>query len=185
MNHFQRRKEDTLARLDKSSKKSWDKKISKLCEKINFSENYYTTSSCSGRILLMISLEKKQKDLFLKVHHDLVSLRELKKDLDNLGNKEFIKFKQEPPILHVVCKDLKSAQKMYDIAKLAGWKHCGIIATGRRFVVELSSSGKIEFPIMKNGKVLVDDNFLKIVLKQANENLKKSWERIERLENSI
>ncbi|MFA6974207.1 MAG: hypothetical protein WC238_05760 [Parcubacteria group bacterium] len=33
--NFQRRKQDTLSKLDKSSKKSWDKKIISLCEKIN------------------------------------------------------------------------------------------------------------------------------------------------------
>lgn len=182
---FQRRKNDTLARLDKSSKKSWDEKIAGLCEKINSLENYYTTSSCSGRILLMISLEKKQKDLFLKVYHDLVSVEKLKKELNNLKNKELIKFKSEPCILHVACKNLESCQKMHDAAKNSGWKHCGIIATGRRFVVELSSSEKLEFPIMKNGKILVDDDFLKIVLKQANENLEKSWEKIEQMKKSI
>lgn len=239
--NFQRRKDDTLSRLDKSSKKSWDKKITSLCEKINSLKDYYTTSSCSGRILLMVSLEKKQKDLFLKVYHDLVSVGELKKELREillmppthsrlrtkffsdyasttkslaptatprmrspkvrvidgelvstkiklstmLNSSNLVKFKQEPCILHVACSDLKAAQKIHDAAKNSGWKHCGIIATGKRFVVELSSSEKLEFPIMKNLKILVDDDFLKIVSKQANENLKKSWEKIERLKHSI
>ena len=68
--YFLQRKKSILSKPDKSSKKSWDKKIIKLCDKINLSENYYTTSSCSGRIVLMQDQEKKEHDLFLKGYHD-------------------------------------------------------------------------------------------------------------------
>ena len=84
-NNFQKRKQDVLSKLDKSSKQSWDEKILKLCEKINSLENYYTTSSCAGRVVIMIDKLKKESGLFLKVYHDLISLSQLRKDLDRIS----------------------------------------------------------------------------------------------------
>ena len=183
--NFQQRKKDILSKLDKSSKKSWDEKIFELCEKINSLENYYTTSSCAGRVLLMIDSEKKQEGLFLKVYHDLISFEGLKRDLNEITNKELIKFKSEPCILHVGCESLEDAQKLLDKAKLVGWKRSGIIASENRFVVELNSTEKLEFPIIEKGKVLVDDVFLKLIIEKANENLEKSWVKIDKLLNLL
>ena len=82
MDRFNQRKKDVLSKLDKSHKSEWDEKISSLCDKINSLDDYYTTSSCSGRILLMINQDKNGKDLFLFVYHDKISLKKLKGDLN-------------------------------------------------------------------------------------------------------
>jgi tRNA wybutosine-synthesizing protein 3 len=182
MDIFQRRKQDTLKKQDRSSKGDIDKKILKLCEKINKNENYYTTSSCSGRIVLMVEQEKKAEGLFLKVWHDEVSFGELKNSLKKIREKN-VKFKQEPCILHVACRDLKSVIKLLDKAKKAGWKRSGITGVGKnRLVLELSSTEKIEFTIIHGKRLIVDDNFLKIITKKSNENLKRNWKKIENLE---
>ncbi len=55
MDKFSKRKNDVLSKLDKSSKNGWDRRIRDLCEKINALKNYYTTSSCAGRVVLMIN----------------------------------------------------------------------------------------------------------------------------------
>ena len=96
-----------------------------------------------------------------------------------------IKFKMEPCILHVVCNDLKDAQKLYNKAKLAGWKKSGMIASTNRIILELNSTERLEFPVIEGERVIVSDEFLKIIVKKSNENLKKSWRKIERFEKSI
>lgn len=184
--NFLQQKQDILSKNDKSSIGEWDKKIVKLCEKINKLNNYYTNSSCAGRAALIIDEDKKQKGLFIKMYHEILNFEQLKKDLKEvLKLKKTIRFKQEACILHVSCKTLEDAQKIYDKAKIAGWKKSGIIATGRRFVVELNSTEKLEFPIISKGKILVDDDFLKVIVKKSNENLKKSWKKIDNLKKSI
>ena len=184
--NFLQQKKDILSKMDKSSKGDIDKKIIKLCEKINKLNNYYTNSSCAGRASLIIDKDEKQEGLFVKRYHNLLNFDELKKDLITISkNKNTIRFKQESGILHVSCKTLEDAQKLYDKAKLAGWKRSGIIAIQRRFIIELNSTEKLEFPIIENGKILVDDNFLKIIVKKSNENLKKSWKKIDNLEKSV
>ena len=87
MDGFLQRKKDVLSKIDKSSIGKWDEKIISLCEKINSKENYYTTSSCSGRILLMVDQSKKGEDLFLFVSHDKVSFKELKEKLIEASKK--------------------------------------------------------------------------------------------------
>lgn len=183
---FTQRKRDVLLKIDKSSKNSWDNRIAKLCEKINLFGNYYTTSSCSGRVVLIIDQDKKGKDLFVSVYHDLFNFDVLKKDLNQaLNEKKKIKFKLEPCILHIVCKTLEDAKGLLNKAKLSGWKKSGIISFGKNIVLELNSTEKLEFPIIDNQKILVDDDFLKIVVDEANRKLEKNWGKIKKLEGEI
>ena len=183
---FNQRKKDVLSKADKSHKQSWDGKITPLCNKINREKNYYTTSSCSGRIILMIEQEKKAENLFIAVYHDKITLEKLKKDLMvALKQNQNIKFKLEPCILHVSCRSLEDAEKLIEKAKLAGWKKAGIIGTRNSFSVELNGSDRLEFPIIQNGRILVDDEFLKIVAEQANKKLEKSWTKIGKMEKEM
>lgn len=181
-NNFSQRKNDILSKLDKSSKGDWDKKISKLCEKINKLENYYTTSSCAGRVTLMIDQTKKEQNLFKFVEHELITFNQLKTALTKISKGNFnVKFKQEPCIIHIACKSIDDAQKIYDKAKLIGWKKSGLISFEKNFILELNSTEKLEFPIINKNKILVDDEFLELIVKKSNENLKKSWEKINKL----
>jgi len=216
LNSFNQRKKDVLSKIDKSSVGKWDEKIISLCKKINSKENYYTTSSCSGRIMLMIDQEKKGENLFLFVSHDKISFKELKKELDKIvspptrdltsiirsppptlgkrvikGEKILeiknlkIKFKLEPAIIHIACKTLEDAEELFEIGKNAGWKRLGIIGTRNGFTFELNSTEKLEFPIIKNKKILVDDEFLRIIVDDANKKLEMSWMKIKKLEKEF
>ena len=194
---FLQRKKDILSKKDKSHIGRWDEKILSLCEKINKSENYYTTSSCSGRVIIIADQDKKARDLFLKRYHDLINFEQLKKDLEEVsqtptpptytkqGEKKLIKFKLDPCALHVACAILEDAQKLLDKARLAGWKKSGIITVGKRYVVELNSTERLEFPIINKGKIIVDDAFLRILIKRVNEKLKNTWEKIKSLEKTL
>lgn len=179
---FEIKKKEVLRKKDKSSKGGWDKRISKLCEKINKSEDYYTTSSCSGRVVLIMDDDKKKIDLFLFKSHDKLTFDGLKKETEKARRKGDVKFKQEPAIIHVVCRNIDCANRLLKKAREIGWKRSGMIAYEKRIVCELLSTEKLEFPIIKNGKILVDDNFLRIIVRKSNENLEKTWEKIERFE---
>lgn len=184
MEPFEQSKQDILSRKDNSAIGTIDEKIIKLCKKINSLENYYTTSSCSGRVLLIVDKDQKAGGLMLKTWHDEIFFSELKRELQKIKAKE-IRFKQEPCILHVACRDLKTASEILKKAQAVGWKRSGIISIERKFVVELMATEKLEFPIIHDGKILVENNFLKIIVKKSNENLKKSWMKIEKLRKLI
>ena len=184
-NRFDQRKMVVLKKLDKSSKGDWDKPILKLCEKLNKQKNYYTTSSCSGRVLLMIDQEKKAKGLFNWVSHKKFTLKQLKKEITKLPKNAPIKYKQDPCILHVACRSIKDAITLYDKAKGIGWKRSGLISFEKRIVLELNSTEKLEFPIIQNKKLLVEDDFLKAIVKDSNEKLKRGWDKIKKLEKLV
>jgi len=180
---FLQRKNSILNKKDKSSKGGWDKRIINLCGKINEKDNYYTTSSCSGRVILMRDSGKKERNLFVRVSHDLINL-DFFKNL-KFNKKDEMKFKFEPFILHVACLNLKDAEKLIKITLKSGFKQVGIISLGKNLIVEIKGSEKIEFPFSKRGKVLVKEDFLREIIDKSNYYLKKNWKRIEELRKAF
>jgi tRNA wybutosine-synthesizing protein 3 len=180
---FLQRKTAVLSKLDKSSIGKWDKKIINLCKKINSLPDFYTTISCSGRAILMVQQDKKGKDLFLRTWHEKISFNELKKALNEFAKmKRIVKFKLEPPIIHVACRDLNKATEMLEKAKYIGFKRSSILTCDRNIFVELNTSDRLEFPIIKNSKILVDDEFLKLVVGMSSQKLENGWGKIQKLE---
>lgn len=169
---------------DNSNIGGWDLKIKGLCEKINKNKRYYTTSSCAGRVVLLKGEIDKQPDKFLFRTHNKITFKELKKALDEVKYDKLVDFKQSPCILHVACADLESAMELVNKAKLAGWKHSGLMSA-KRNIVELISTEHLDFPIMNNKKILVDDDFLKLIVNESNLRLERVWKKIERLKKMI
>lgn len=189
---FQQAKKNQFSKKDRSDKQNWDKRIIKLCKRINSKQEYYTTSSCAGRILLIKAEKEKKPDLFLFRTHKKISFSELKRELEKVKKKirkregkKLIYFKQEACILHVACRDLEAAQRLIDKAKLAGWKKSGIISTRKRIVCELLSTEKIELPIVDKGKILLSDSYLKLLVKEANKKLSRTRKKIKRFESLL
>ncbi len=183
---FAKEKADFLLKKDKSRKGSIDAKIKKLVEKINFFDNYFTTSSCAGRVLLLTQPKsnKKNEAQYLFVSHEKVNFSNFKKLLKNKKlPKDDIWFRAESAILHVACKDSESALKLLNTARNVGFRRSGIISLGKnRATVELVSTEKIDTIIAKNGELLVGDSYLKILIKEGNKKLEKAWEKIKNLE---
>ncbi len=183
---FEESKKKQLSKSDKSSIGSWDEKIKGLCNKLNKNKKYYTTSSCGGRVVLIKALDEKSEDVFLFRTHKKISFNELRKALIDIGEKykKLVEFQQTTCILHVACESLKDAQDIVNKAKLAGWKRSGIMG-GKRNMVELHSTESISFPIMENKKILVDDDFLKLVVREANKKLERTWEKMQKFEKLL
>lgn len=177
---FSEDKSKQLARKDKSDKGSWDEKISSLCKKINSRNEYYTTSSCAGRIILIKSSEKKQENLFLFRTHSKINFNQLRKELSKL--KGDVDFQQSSCILHVACSSIENAQRLVDKAKFAGWKRSGIMSTRNRIICELMSTEHLELPIMRKAQVFISDKSLKIIVSEANKKMERTWQKIRKLE---
>lgn len=179
---FDQRKKDILSKTDKSFKGKWDEKIKPLCDKINSFENYYTTSSCSGRTVIIADQEKKAPNLFEFMCHYPIAFDEMDDHIPTKGN---FKFKQEPMILHIACRDLESASEMLNKIRDVGLKKVGIISLGKNIIIEVVGTEKMEFPLVKDGKLLADKEFLYEIFDRSGENLEKNWKRIEKLRKSL
>lgn len=171
---FSKEKKDFLNKKDKSTKGSWDKEILDLLNFINSLEDYYTTSSCSGRIVL-ISEQDKKESKWLFVSHSPVS---------ELKINERCWFLQESPIIHIRCRSLESAAKLIDIACGVGLKKSGVISLSN-ITVEIRGNERIECPVDEK----LSDEFVNRLVDEGNKKLLKSRKMFERffeeLENKL
>jgi tRNA wybutosine-synthesizing protein 3 len=184
---FQKQKQKYLADIaagnDKSKKGSIDDEIKDLIAAINKNQNYYTTSSCAGRILLYSTPEtrKKNETQWLFVSHNTVTCNDIKKVLHNQNlPTETIFFRFEPLILHVACKDMQAAITLLRKSHESGLKHSGIMSVNERIIVEIIGSDLLDAPIAKE-RLLVNDEWLAVAVQDANAKMQRNKKRIEKL----
>ena len=208
MDSFSQRKKSILEKKDKASKGSWDVRITMLCNKLNYISHYYTTSSCSGKTVIMEEKTGKDGTYYLWNNHELINFEELKGVLDEICSKFFtsrtlktrptlpnseqiskltkksikenfvIKLKSESPILFVACENINYAKDLLEKSIKSGFKESGIKITNKLIGVEIRSGEKLEFPLIKNSKLLVSSNFLKEVVSQINKKRKIGWKKL-------
>ncbi|VVB74626.1 tRNA(Phe) 7-((3-amino-3-carboxypropyl)-4-demethyl wyosine(37)-N(4))-methyltransferase [Candidatus Tiddalikarchaeum anstoanum] len=153
-----------------------DLDILKELDKFNKLTDYYTTSSCSGRILLLRVNEKGEKmpEAFYYKTHDKTTTKEILKLVDNYDEKYDLWFKVEPFILHIGCRDIEGARTLLQFCKDLGIKRAGINAFSKRIIVEVIGTQYLDTPIVKAGEKLVSDDYISILVKTANVKLAKN-----------
>lgn len=168
---FQNRKKTYLTKLDKSKKGKTDEKIIPLIKLINSKDDYFTTSSCSGRIVLWKGSGKKDETEWLKVSHNLID-DNFFKDIKETG---LTWLRLEPFILHVCCKDLDSANNLLNQSQQF-FKKSSILSISNKIIVEIKGSEFLEIPLMKDNKLLIRQETLLTEL--LNQKLKQNHEKI-------
>ncbi|MFC2135613.1 hypothetical protein ACFLTH_13445 [Bacteroidota bacterium] len=187
---FKLDKEKTLKRMltnDQSNKGSVDKLIKPLVDKINNLKDYYTTSSCSGRVIVIkVPKNGKKKDAeFLYRTHEFASAKKILTCLKNLKTDESVWFRQEPAIVHVATRTLEEASNFLRTVRPIGFKRGGLFEVDKRFLIESVSTERIDAMLAKDGKVLVSDEYIEILVEEANKRLERTWEKTKKLESEI
>jgi tRNA wybutosine-synthesizing protein 3 len=179
---FSSDKHTFLEKEDKSVKGSIDGHIKDLCDLINSMDNYYTTSSCSGRIVIirMPQSGKRREAEWLFVSHDEAGFYNLKNELSVLPEDD-VWFRFEPFILHVASETLEGAERLLNLARQLGIKRSGIISTGNKNVVEMIGTERIDTIIAKDGRLLVSDEYLQLLIEKSNRKMHRNWENINKV----
>lgn len=179
---FAEEKQAFLEKEDRSLKGSIDGHIKGLCELINSKDAFYTTSSCSGRIVLlkMPHNAKKNETEWLFVSHDEVGEYALASELSDLPVED-VWFRFEPLIIHVACNSIEDAERLLASVHGAGMKRAGVVSLGRRIIVEIIGNEMIDALVAREGKLLVNESYVSELVRSANEKLKKNWGNIERM----
>ena len=175
---FANEKKVFLSKLDKSNKSKIDKHIQSLINIINQKENYYTTSSCSGRVYLRSNSHQKDNIKLLKISHDLINT-----EFFNINNNQLIWLQLADCIVHVACKDLDSATKLLNLAKSV-YKQSNILTISNKIILEIKGSQAISMPLFDDNKLLFNKNLEwlrdlvnnKLVL--IHQNIKKFEEKL-------
>ena len=158
------------------------------CKFVSKTKNYFTSSCCSGRILLLGLKGKKQnkKDSYFHFKsHEKVNFEDVWKALHENTVGE-LWFKAEPFILHIGTKNLVHAEKILNAMKNAGIKRGGIIvAKPGKFLIELMGTQGITLPVKKEKKILVSKEFFDLLVTCANKKLDKNLKQLKRTEKEL
>ncbi|TWW73358.1 tRNA wybutosine-synthesizing protein 3 -like protein [Takifugu flavidus] len=186
---FSRWKKQCLKKLDLSKKGSVDEDISHLVSLINSRERFFTTSSCSGRIILIdrvsgISDIQKQNCHWLFVSHQKCKPDDLISALERSNGDAVFKF--EPFVLHVQCRQLDDAQMMHSVAINAGFRNSGLtVGKLGKIMMAVRSTHVLEVPLSHNGKVLVEQEYIHFLTELANQKMEENLRRIQRLISAL
>lgn len=164
-----------------------DEKTVSICTFINSTRHYFTSSSCSGRIILL-SLsndEHKGKSKFHAKWHRKVKLGELRKEL-NRKSKNNLWFKLEPFCFLIGTENLARAVKVLEACRNAGVKRAGInVVKEGKFLIEIFGSNYLSFKVKEKNKILASKEFLKKQLETANKKLEANFKRLEEFEKEL
>jgi tRNA wybutosine-synthesizing protein 3 len=153
------------------------------CDYIKRTKNYFTSSSCAGRIAL-IGLgegETKQESAFYRKWHRKVKPKEVLDAIKAFKGK-VLWFKQEPIILHLGTNSLDNARKLLVFCEKTGIKRAGIkVAKEGKYIVEMLGTQSINTPI-KEGKMTITKEYVNYLVKKGNEKFEKNQELIKKME---
>jgi tRNA wybutosine-synthesizing protein 3 len=157
--------------------------IKKILKIINNCHNYYTSSSCAGRIVLLEIPEigDKKNAKFLEKWH-----RQIKKDeIENAAKKAdngLIWLLAQSPIIHVISKTFITADSLIKIAISCGFKNSGLKSIIGKNIVEICSTERLDAPIGKDGSLFCNTEYLNLLVEIVNNIILKSNKKIHRLE---
>ena len=176
---FENQKKTFLEKLDRSKKGSIDQKAKKIIQAINECTDYYTTSSCSGRVYFWKGNGKKNETKWIRVSHDIVN-----KDFFYLdGISGMVWFRLEGFIIHIACRDIKAANTLLSMAKEIYKKSC-ILSASNKIIVEIRGGEFLEMPFYKDSNLLFsgDINWL---TQFVNDKFETIWKNTKKLEREI
>jgi len=184
---FLQAKEKAMETLKKAMENNEvDKKAIPIIEKLNGIDEFFTTSSCSGRIVIMElpSIGNKIDARFLGKWDDKIKIQDIKNALENAEKGEIWMLAQ-PPIFHVSASDVNAASKLIKVAKQSGFKNSGIRSIGKRVTVEVRSTEEVDVPLGIDGKLLCDEKYLSLLVSIANEIMDRIEKKLKVFERKI
>lgn len=182
---FKNKKKQAILKLDKALKEDKvDYEVIQLINIINKLNNYYTTSSCAGRFLLISKddVRDKYNTDFIYKTHDPDLIYQAKEYLNNFKGHLWLLL--EAPNFHVGCIDLNSAIQLHKLSLKAGFGYSKIQSLEPSIVVEILGTSRISSPLGHKNKLLVNDNYIDYICTICNKLLKeeqmklKVWEKL-------
>ncbi|XP_062013510.1 tRNA wybutosine-synthesizing protein 2/3/4 [Rosa rugosa] len=196
---FEKRKAATLTSLrsevtDKSPKGTVDTPIIPLLDVINGHRDYFTTSSCSGRISILsqparrVSKKKASGGAWLYISHDpadpdsvldLVFCTSDQNEPELQDDQNDVVFRFEPLIIAVECRDVAAAQVLVSKAIASGFRESGITSSNKRVIIAIRCSIRLEVPLGSSREIMVSREYLRFLVGVANEKFEANRKRTE------
>ncbi|XP_069498006.1 tRNA wybutosine-synthesizing protein 3 homolog isoform X1 [Ambystoma mexicanum] len=182
---FMKWKQQCLNKVDFSKKGSVDTDIAHIVQRLNAEDHFFTTSSCSGRIILVDtpssnSFEvQKQNCSWLFVTHQKCKKDDVIAALQKANGDAVFKF--EAFVLHVQCQLLEDAQLLHSVAINSGFRNSGItVGKKGKIVMAVRSTHCLEVPLCRKGTLLVNEDYIDYLVQAANLKMEENKHRIDR-----
>jgi len=186
---FNQYKANAMKKLeDAKSEGLVDEGVISVLNSFNSHPELFTTSSCAGRLQLIVLPDIGRKDSveLRKTWHRSVKFEEVKEALDNLDipSNSIVILQGQSPIFHVSCRTMELAQKFRGIVHSQGWKYSSLITGNEdKWIVEILSASRIDNLLFRDGVIdPPDDDRLKFIIEESNKILIKAQSRLEALE---
>ncbi len=172
-------KKERALRLLTSAKKEGkvDLGVEKILDLLNLIPEYYTTSSCSGRVVLLSVPDlgdKKNASFLNKWHVPSVKIEDLKTSLERYDSKNMVFLQMQAPIFHVCCCSVDAADTLVKIGYRAGLKNSSIKRFSSPYLVELNGTERMDVPLCAAGKSYWDLAYLEFLCELSTKMLKRS-----------
>ncbi|AAL64532.1 tRNA-wybutosine modification methyltransferase TYW3 [Pyrobaculum aerophilum] len=168
---FEARKRAFVERLEREAlQERVDGDILPLLRLLNRHPHIYTTSSCSGRIMVAEAVRPSYSKgrgfrPVAKWHYPIDSdiVKEVLEGVDNAW------LMVRGAILHISAADAKTAYRLVELGRETGHKHSGIIAMNKGGIfVEILGEERLDIPLKSRGRVLTD---VEVAVEAANKTL--------------
>ncbi|CAI5692255.1 tRNA wybutosine-synthesizing protein 3 homolog isoform X1 [Oreochromis niloticus] len=179
---FAQWKKQCLNKVDLSKKGAVDEAIEHVVSLLNSREEFFTTSSCSGRVILIdgapeSSAVQKQNCAWLFVSHHKCTSEDLLSALAGCSGDAVLKF--EPFVLHVQCRRLEDAQLMHSVAIDSGFRNSGLtVGKTGKIITAIRSTHGLEVPLSHDGTLLIPQEYVTYLTQVANQKMEENHRRI-------
>jgi len=184
---FLEHKKNALYKLKKAKDDNLvDEGIVKILDLINSCDDYFTSSSCYGRIVLLnipVIGDKKQAS-FLGKWHSTIEVDDIKSVFKSYKT-GLLWILAQSPIIHVVSKNIENADIMVKYGISCGFKNSGVRSLGKKIVVEICSTERLDTPIGKDGTIFCNDDYLNLIVEICNDVFLKSKDKLLRFEQHL
>ncbi|CAD5243364.1 tRNA(Phe) 7-((3-amino-3-carboxypropyl)-4-demethylwyosine(37)-N(4))-methyltransferase Taw3 [Thermococcus camini] len=164
-----------------------DGDIISLLEKINSLENYFTTSSCSGRISVMEMphFGDKVNSVWLGKWHREVTVEEVMEAIGRHRSGQ-LWFLVRSPILHVGARTMEDAVRLLNLAIGLGFKYSNIKSVShKKLLVEIRSTERMDVPLGEDGELWVSESYIERIVALANSQVRRFKGKLKRLEGEV
>jgi tRNA wybutosine-synthesizing protein 3 len=192
--HFDQWKHDALSndKEDLSRKHSIDDYIVNLINQINSHEDYYTSSSCSGRTIVftstpIVTSSTKSDCQWLYVTHEQADLKAILDCLEQRSKDiDMISIKFEAFILHVICRTLECAKVLLNIALECGYRNSGLVISNQgKITLAIRSTHALEVPLVIGGRLSVDQDYITQIVSITNEKMTANMAKIDKFSSCV
>ena len=159
---------------------SVDEDLLPLLQTLNSKEDYYTASSCSGRVVLLNlpRIGDKEHAQFIAKWHTCIDAGALKHYLEQHYT-GLVFLMLQSPILHVGARSVEHALRLRNIAVEAGFKYSSFKSMSKsKIIVELLSTERLDMPVFINGSRTLCQDSVPVLVKLINSMLERAKKKL-------